>query len=159
VAEGGGRAASPSRLWRALTRAPIIARVNTYDFKAGRSRIQGRGLFVLSAVDARRKMGELGGEHISQREARRRARGAECVMIVEFGDGTALDATRSDSPFKYVNHSCEPNAFMRLYHGRVEFYALRRVEAGEEVTCNYGQTHHDGKLPCRCGSPKCRGRL
>jgi uncharacterized protein len=133
--------------------------VNTYDFKTGRSPIQGRGLFALTTVEARRKLGELGGEQITQREARRRARGAVCVMIVEFGDGTALDATNSDTPFKYVNHSCEPNAYMRLYRGRVEFYALRRVEAGEEVTCDYGETHHDGKLPCRCGSPKCKGRL
>ncbi len=80
-------------------------------------------------------------------------------MIVEFGDGRALDATHSASPFKHVNHSCEPNAFMRVCYGRVEFYSLRAVEAGEELTCDYGETHHDGKLPCRCGSAVCRGRL
>lgn len=104
-------------------------------------------------------MGELGGERITQGEARRRARGIESVMIVEFGDGTALDATHTGSHFKYVNHSCEPNAFMRLYRGRVEFYSLRPIEVGEELTCDYGETHHDGSLECRCGSRKCRGRL
>jgi len=129
------------------------------NFKVGRSRIQGRGLFALSPVAARKKLGELGGELITQREARRRARAADVIMIVEFGDGTALDASRSASGFRYVNHSCEPNTFMRLYRGHVEFYALRRVEAGEELTCDYGETHHAGKLPCRCGSPTCRGRL
>jgi SET domain-containing protein len=133
--------------------------LDTKDFKVGRSRIQGRGLFALAEVAARRKLGELGGELITQREARRRARGARCVKIVEFGDGTALDATRLGGPFGYVNHSCEPNAYMRLYRGRVEFYALRRIEAGEEITCDYGETHHDGQLNCRCGSVKCRGRL
>ena len=138
---------------------PIIRGLNNANFKVGRSPIQGRGLFALTDIDARRKLGELGGETISQREARRRARGTLSVMIVEFGDGTALDASRLGGPFSYVNHSCEPNAFMRLYRGRVEFYALRRIEAGEEVTCDYGETHHDGKLPCRCGSAKCRGRL
>ena len=133
--------------------------MDTLNFKVRRSRIQGRGLFALSDLPARRKLGELGGELITEREARRRARSADCIMIVEFGDGTALDATHSGSPFRYVNHSCEPNAFMRLYRGRVEFYALRRVKAGEEVTCDYGETHHDGALPCRCGSRRCRGRL
>lgn len=133
--------------------------METFNFKVGRSRIQGRGLFAASALPARRKLGELGGEVISEREARRRARGAGCIMIVEFGDGRALDATRSASPFKHVNHSCEPNAFMRVCYGRVEFYSLRRVEPGEELTCDYGATHHDGKLPCRCGSAACRGRL
>ena len=133
--------------------------MDTLNFKVRRSRIQGRGLFALSDLPARRKLGELGGELITQREARRRARSTGCIMIVEFGDGTALDATHSGSPFRYVNHSCEPNAFMRLYRGRVEFYALRRVEAGEEVMCDYGETHHDGALACRCGSRRCRGRL
>lgn len=138
---------------------PIISRLDTFKFKVGRSHIQGRGLFALTNLPARRKLGELGGERITQREARRRARGASCVMIVEFGDGMALDASRLGGPFSYVNHSCEPNVYMRLYRGHVEFYSLRPIEAGEELTCDYGETHHDGRLPCRCGSAKCRGRL
>jgi uncharacterized protein len=133
--------------------------LDTFSFKVGRSRIQGRGLFALSPVPARRKLGELGGERISQREARRRASETDCIAIVEFGDGTALDASRAGGHFRYVNHSCEPNSFMRLYRGRVEFYALRRIEAGEELTCDYGETHHEGALACRCGSAKCKGRL
>jgi hypothetical protein len=133
--------------------------LETFNFKVGRSRIQGRGLFAASVLPARRKLGELGGEVVSEREARRRARNSDCIMIVEFGDGRALDATHSESPFTHVNHSCEPNAFMRVCYGRVEFYSLRRVEAGEELTCDYGETHHDGTLPCRCGSAGCRGRL
>ena len=133
--------------------------MDTFNFKVGRSRIQGRGLFALTPVPARRKLGELGGELVSQREARRRASETDCIAIVEFGDGTALDASRAGSHFKYVNHSCEPNSFMRLYKGRVEFYSLRRIEAGEELTCDYGETHHAGALVCRCGSAKCKGRL
>ena len=141
------------------TSGSIIPRLDTFKFNVKRSRIQGRGLFALSPIAARRKLGELGGELISQREARRRARAADSIMIVEFGDGTALDASRSGSNFRYVNHSCEPNAYMRLCRGRVEFYSLRRIEAGEEVTCDYGETHHGGRLPCRCGSARCRGAL
>ena len=133
--------------------------MGTLEFKVKRSRIQGRGLFALSAIPARRKLGELGGELITEREARRRARATDCVMIVEFGDGTALDASRTGSPFRYVNHSCSPNAFMRLFKGHVEFYALRPIAAGEELTCNYGETHHEGTLPCRCGSVGCQGYL
>lgn len=137
----------------------IIRRVDARNFKVKRSRIQGRGLFAASDLPARRKLGELGGELVSQREARRRARGADSIMIVEFGDGTALDATHLGGPFAYVNHSCEPNTFMRCCRGRVEFYSLRPVEAGEELTCDYGETHHNGALECRCGSSRCRGRL
>ena len=48
---------------------------------------------------------------------------------------------------------------LRIRQGRVEFYAMREVERGEEITVNYGQTHHDGRLWCRCGAAGCVGRL
>ncbi len=133
--------------------------MDNFAFEVKPSRIHGSGLFAISSIPARRKMGELTGERISQRAARRRARKAGAIAIVEFGDGTALDASRCGNHFRYVNHSCSPNSFMRLAFGRVEFYALRRIAPGEEVTCDYGATHHDGSLPCRCGSARCRGRL
>ncbi|HPP84032.1 MAG TPA: SET domain-containing protein-lysine N-methyltransferase, partial [Rubrivivax sp.] len=44
-------------------------------------------------------------------------------------------------------------------NGRVEFYALRAIEPGEEITVDYGETHHEGRLACRCGAPGCRGAL
>ena len=58
-----------------------------------------------------------------------------------------------------INHSCQPNAVLRIRQGRVEFYAMRDVRMGEELTVNYGETHHEGKLACRCGAPGCVGRL
>jgi SET domain-containing protein len=128
-------------------------------FEVRPSRIHGSGLYALSNIPARRKMGELGGERITVNEGRRRARGSDCVMIVEFADGTALDASRCGSHFRHVNHSCEPNAFMRSARGRVEFYSLREIGPGEELTCDYGVTHHEGTLACRCRSLRCRGRI
>jgi SET domain-containing protein len=78
---------------------------------------------------------------------------------VELGDGWAIDATHNRGAMRYINHSCSPNTFIRICYGRVEFYALRDIAAGEELTADYGETHHEGKLPCCCGSPNCRGAL
>lgn len=133
--------------------------MNALNFQVRRSPIQGRGLFALTLIAPRMKIGELGGELISQREARKRARILRSIMIVEMEDGTAFDATRYGSGFRYVNHSCAPNIFMRRCRGRVEFYALREIRPGEELTCDYGETHHAGGLRCRCGSAGCRGRI
>jgi SET domain-containing protein len=130
-----------------------------YRFLVKQSRIHGKGLFADSRIPARRKLGELGGEKITQAEARRRARRKRSIMIVELGDGSAIDATRGANHFKYVNHSCSPNAFMRVFRGRLEFYALREIQPGEELTCNYGETHHEGQLACRCGSDRCQGYI
>ena len=128
------------------------------DLEVRASRIHGKGVFVRRALAPRTKIGELTGELISVREARRRAKGADVVTIVEFDDDKALDVS-TDPVLRYVNHSCGPNTYMRRVNHRVEFYSLRRIKAGEELTCDYGETHHEGQLPCRCGSERCREKI
>ncbi|HNP22142.1 MAG TPA: SET domain-containing protein [Panacibacter sp.] len=124
-----------------------------------KSKIDGTGAFALQPIPARKKIGDLGGEIISLREARRRAKNTKRVAMVEFGDGRALDASVKPNELRYINHSCSPNSFMRICYSRVEFYTLRPINKGEELTCDYGPTHHDGKLKCDCGSPGCKGFL
>jgi SET domain-containing protein len=123
------------------------------------SRIDGRGAFAAEPIPARRKIGEVRGESISVREARRRAKGQQRIMLVEVSDRRAIDASQSSDPLRFTNHSCQPNAVLRIRQGRVEFYAMRDVAVGEELTVNYGETHHEGRLRCRCGAPGCIGRL
>ena len=127
------------------------------DVKA--SRIDGHGAFAAEAITARRKIGEIRGESISVREARRRARGQQRIMIVELSDKRAIDASQSADPLRFTNHSCQPNAVLRIRQGRVEFYAMREIAPGEEITVDYGETHHEGRLRCCCGAPGCIGRL
>ena len=121
------------------------------------SRIDGRGAFAAEAMPARRKIGEIRGESLSVREARRRAKTMERIMIVEVSHTRAIDASGSTDPLRFTNHSCQPNAVLRIRQGRVEFYAMRDIAPGEEITVNYGETHHEGKLRCRCGAPGCVG--
>ena len=124
-------------------------------FAVGRSGFVGRGLFAGCRIPRRAKIGEFSGERISLREARRRASLRPIVAIVEL-DRWALDATAEAAGFRYINHACEPNTFMRRTATRCEFYALRRIERGEELTVDYGESHHEGRLRCRCGSMRCR---
>jgi SET domain-containing protein len=123
------------------------------------SRIDGQGAFAAEPIPARRKIGEIRGEAISVREARRRAKGVERIMIVELSETRAIDASQSIDPLRFTNHSCQPNAVLRIRQGRVEFYAMRDVRVGEELTVNYGETHHEGRLRCRCGAVGCVGRI
>jgi uncharacterized protein len=130
-----------------------------FAFEVKPSPIDGKGLFAKSFIPARKKFGELKGERISHREGRRRAKQTKRIMIVEFDDGTSIDAANGGNEFSYVNHSCSPNSYMRIIGSRVEFYALRDIAKGEEITCNYGESHHHGTLPCGCGSENCKTRL
>lgn len=124
-----------------------------------RSKIQGKGLFTDAPIASRKKIGEFTGERVSVREARRRARHAKRIAIVEMNSTRAIDGSVGGGPFSFVNHSCDPNLFIRIAYGRIEFYTLRSIAAGEELTCDYEESHHNGKLPCACGSPKCKAFL
>ena len=132
--------------WRAIYDSLVV----------GKSRFAGRGLYAGRPIAARAKIGEYEGEAIGLREARRRARGRRIVAIVELAR-RAIDATGMAHGFRYINHSCDPNTFIRCTPERAEFYARRRIRAGEELTCDYGESQHNGTLPCRCGARNCRG--
>jgi SET domain-containing protein len=134
-------------------------RYQTYAVEVRASTIDGLGAFAAEAVPALRKIGEIRGESISVEDARIRATRHERIMIVELSPRRAIDFSKSADPMRYTNHSCAPNARLSIDNGRVEFYALRNIAGGEEVTVDYGETHHDGKLACLCGAPGCRGAL
>ena len=137
----------------------VRATYQKFDVAVRRSRIDGFGVFAAEDVPAHRKIGEIRGESISVAEARRRATGRARIMIVEVSARKAIDATASADPMRFTNHSCQPNARLTIRAGRIEFYALRAIAPGEEISVDYGQTHHQGKLACRCGAPGCIGWL
>jgi len=130
-----------------------------YPVRVAPSRIDGQGAYAEAPVPARRKIGEIRGESISVQEARIRATRTERVMIVEVSTRKAIDFSRSSDPMRYTNHSCRPNARLCIRQGRVEFYSLRDIAPGEEITVDYGETHHEGRLACRCGATGCAGWL
>ena len=61
-------------------------------------------------------------------------------------------------PFKYLNHSCRPNAAVTR---RRTVVALTSIPAGEEITIDYSTTEADPywSMACSCGDPVCRRKL
>ncbi len=144
-----------------MTQAALSTRPAYQKFavEARPSAIDGLGVFALEAVPPRLKIGEIRGESISVAQARIRATRSERIMIVELSAKKAIDFSTSADPMRYTNHSCQPNARLCIRQGRVEFYALRAIAPHDEITVDYGETHHEGRLACRCGAPACRGTL
>jgi uncharacterized protein len=140
---------------------PVVVRApyQKFDVIVRKSEIDGHGVFAAEMIPPRLKIGEIRGEAISCAEGRRRAASLQRIMIVEVSPRTAIDASKSTDPMRFTNHSCQANARLAIIAGRIEFYALRAIEPGEEITVNYGETHHEGKLRCRCGAPNCIGAL
>ena len=140
---------------------PVVVRqaYQKFDVFVRKSEIDGHGVFAAEMIPPRLKIGEIRGEAISCAEGRRRAATLQRIMIVEISSRTAIDASKSTDPMRFTNHSCQANARLAIIAGRIEFYSLRAIEPGEEITVNYGETHHEGKLRCRCGAPNCIGNL
>jgi len=140
---------------------PVITRAAYQKFavEVKASTIDGFGAFAAEPIPPRLKIGEIRGESISVAQARIRATRTDRIMIVELSDRRAIDFSQSADPMRYTNHSCKPNARLCIRQGRVEFYALRAIAPGEEITVDYGETHHEGRLRCQCGAPGCRGAL
>lgn len=130
-----------------------------YPLTVSKSTIDGKGVYANNAIPARKKIGSLGGVIISKREANKRVKalGNTSIAMVELWNGKVIDASVNSNALRYVNHCCTPNTYMRVFGYHVEFYALRSIKKGEELTCDYGETHHEGTRPCTCGSAQCRG--
>src|ERR1043166_1777830 len=107
-----------------------------------KSSINGRGCFATRLFRRRQKIAEYTGERISDLEALKRARGRRHLRICDIDGRFSLDGARGGNGTHYINHSCEPNAYMKIVHGHVLFFALRDIHPGEEITIDYEQTLH-----------------
>ena len=123
---------------------------------ARKSAINGKGCFAVEALPARRKIGELLGERITNREAARRVAKGGKVRICQHDDRWSIDASRGGNATAYINHSCDPNCFSRVLHGHMLFFAKRAIAPGEELTLDYTPSQHPGRR-CTCGAANCRG--
>lgn len=124
----------------------------------GKSAIEGRGCFSVVHFKGKRKIAEYAGEKIKNAEANRRA-GRRKLRICAINERWSLDGSRGGNGTHYINHSCEPNAFMKILYGHILFIALRDILPGEEITIDYQSTLHSNKKRCICGAPSCRGTI
>ncbi|XP_039433529.1 histone-lysine N-methyltransferase trithorax [Culex pipiens pallens] len=132
-----------------------------------RSHIHGRGLFCNRDIEAGEMVIEYAGELIrstltDKRERYYDGRGIGCYMF-KIDENFVVDATMRGNAARFINHSCEPNCYSKvvdiLGHKHIIIFALRRIVQGEELTYDYKFPFEDVKIPCSCGSKKCRKYL
>ncbi len=137
--------------------------------KVARSGIHGRGIFARCDIPGGTEIIEYVGEKISKDESTRRAlkweemarkRGAGLVYIFELDDDFDLDGRRGNNPARYMNHSCNGNCEAVNIEGRIWIVARRDIEAGNELTYDYGyDMAHFLDHPCQCGASNCVGYI
>ena len=124
-----------------------------------KSPIDGNGCFATIRFRRGQKIAEYTGERIPDREAIKRARKRRILRICDIDGRWSIDGSRGGNGTHYINHSCEPNAYMKTIYGHVLFFALRDIRSGEEITIDYELTLHPDSKRCRCGAKNCRGTI
>ena len=99
------------------------------------------------------------GGTLVDKEAGEHAR-AEGKLIMQLDDNLYSVEVRGDDPTYFINHSCDPNAWIT---DAVTLVTRRSVLLGEELTTDYAlfETVEDftAEWECACGSTGCRKRV
>lgn len=118
----------------------------------GTSGIAGKGLFASEAIPNHKIIQRINGEIVRKRP--RNAR--EAMRIMNWiGVGKETWIRTAGTPFRYINHSCNPNAAIV---GRKTVIAIRPIRKNEEITIDYSMTDADPfwSMQCSCGAKQCR---
>ena len=139
-------------------RPPTFSHRVWYDrVTVGQTPRCGKGLFAAAAMKAGQAVGRIRGEV--------KPPGYMSEYCMGYRDG----AIEPDAPYRYLNHSCDPNC--ELIEWEIDdgegnkYYELwlhtaKAVAAGDELTIDYaanGAMKTESSAVCLCGSPKCRG--
>lgn len=125
----------------------------------GTSPIDWQGLFAVTGIPRGTRIVEYCGEKISKDESARRL--ARYNMYIAYlNEQYDIDGETLANTARYINHSCDPNCTVEYTAKTIWIVALRHIQAGEELSCNYGYDAREyDKFPCRCGATICCGYI
>jgi hypothetical protein len=116
----------------------------------------GLGVFALREFSAREVLGPIEGKYFDDSVH-------ESDYCMSLGESGCIEP---DAPFRFLNHSCQPNCRLMEYEvddenggpSQSELWVMveTAVAPGEQMTIDYGWPAEHA-IPCRCGSAACRG--
>jgi len=118
------------------------------------------GLFAGEDMPRNRKVIEYTGERINRRETRKRSEEqGSMIYLFTLDNYWTLDGAVGGSGAEYINHCCDPNIRVLVTKSHILYMTKRAVRKGEELTVDYHFSKEIERIPCYCGSPKCRGTI
>ena len=122
------------------------------------SDIGGKGLYAKEPISKDDLVVVWGGTYLGLKEAEKAKQ--EGKLVMQWGDNLFSVEDRGESTGYFVNHSCEPNLWMR---GAYALVAMRDIGKDEELTADYviweADEKYISKWDCNCGSSKCRKKV
>ncbi|KAH7907815.1 hypothetical protein BJ138DRAFT_1013933 [Hygrophoropsis aurantiaca] len=152
-----------------------------------RSPIHDWGLYAMERIARGEMVIEYVGEIIRAQVADKREKAYErqgigSSYLFRIDEDLVVDATKKGNLGRLINHSCDPNCTAKIItingEKKIVIYAKIDIELGDEITygkfsLRYHPVHffispvildyhfpiEQDKIPCLCGSAKCRGYL
>ncbi|CAL1709865.1 unnamed protein product [Somion occarium] len=133
-----------------------------------RSPIHDWGLYAMEKVSRGEMVIEYVGEIIRAQVADKREKAYErqgigSSYLFRIDEDLVVDATKKGNLGRLINHSCDPNCTAKIItingEKKIVIYAKQEIELGSEITYDYHFPIEQDKIPCLCGSAKCRGYL
>lgn len=114
----------------------------------------GLGMFAGGRIPKNTCIIEYVGRVVSQEESET----SRSKYLFEITKKKTIDGKPRINPAGYINHSCRPNAEAVIHKNRVYIFSSRAIQAGEEITYDYGTEYtKEHCTPCLCA--KCEPGL
>ena len=129
------------------------------------SGVHGRGVYATQFIPEGTRIIEYTGQRGSWESAPNEENNPHTF---NFGleSGEVINPQIGGSDARWINHCCDPNCEAIEEDDRIFIYAIRDIEAGEELFYDYAleidepiTEESKEKFACRCGSSKCRGTM
>jgi hypothetical protein len=118
----------------------------------GKSEIHGKGLFAGEPIKRGERIQYINGK--KEKKVPKSASDSKAIgNWIGMGKFTWINT--KNTPFRFINHSCDPNAAIS---GIKTVVAMRDIAKDEEIAIDYSMTDADQhwSIACDCGSKDCR---
>lgn len=123
-----------------------------YRYLTVKRSASGLGLFATQTIPVRTRIIEYTGRVVSEAEAEE----IGGRYLFRINSRRFIDGSPRSNLARYLNHSCEPNARAYLSGKRIWIWSIRTIEAGEEITIDYGKEYFEQFIkPQACKCDKC----
>jgi SET domain-containing protein len=141
------------------------ARKRTVQIEVRESTVHGRGVYAAQFISKGKRIIEYTGERVSWEAA---PDDPHDPHTFNFGleNGDVINPIIGGNEARWINHSCDPNCETVEEDDRIFIYAMRDIQAGEELLYDYHMELNEPiteaskrKFACHCGASNCRGTM
>ena len=123
----------------------------------------GRGLVAVCNIKKGTKIINYVGNIITKRETEESAKfdNSKPIYLFNLNSRYDLDGDVPRNTARLINHSCSNNCEYDGKGLKLWVVAIRNINKGEELTCDYGFGYDQDykQFPCNCGSKNCCGYI